>query len=129
MSFYWIKTHSLIKKLFSRYIWDFPNTEKKVCTSHSMTDLLKSYRMGFGTTRTTQRQSYFFCIGKNIEAYPLFWKLIEKHLIGNHTFDHLNGWKTTKEDYIKYFTVKIRLKITIGINSLDSKLFDLHMEK
>jgi peptidoglycan/xylan/chitin deacetylase (PgdA/CDA1 family) len=29
MSFTGLK-HILIKKLFSRYIWDFPNTEKKV---------------------------------------------------------------------------------------------------
>jgi hypothetical protein len=65
--FYWIKTHLLIK-LFSRYIWDFPNTEKKVYLIRWRT-YSKSYRMGFGKTRSAQRQSYF-CIGKNIEAYP-----------------------------------------------------------
>jgi peptidoglycan/xylan/chitin deacetylase (PgdA/CDA1 family) len=63
---------------------------------------------------------------KNIEAYIYFEKLIEKkHSVGNHTFDHLNGWKTTNNDY----NVNISLcensikNNTIGIRSLDSKIF------
>jgi peptidoglycan/xylan/chitin deacetylase (PgdA/CDA1 family) len=54
--------------------------------------------MGFG--KTNQHSQSYFCIGKNIEAYPSIEKLIEKkHSVGNHTFDHLNGWKTTNNDY------------------------------
>ena len=45
----------------------------------------------------------FFCIGNNIEKQPeIFEKVINKgHSIGNHTFDHLNGWKTSTIDYLK----------------------------
>jgi hypothetical protein len=67
MSFYWIKTHLLIKKLFSRYIWDFPIPKRK-CTSHSMTDPTQKLQNGFWKTRSAQRQSYFFLHWKNI--YP-----------------------------------------------------------
>jgi hypothetical protein len=44
---------------------------------------------------TAQRQSYFFALKKY--QHPIYFeKLIEKkHSVGNHTFDHLNGWKTT----------------------------------
>jgi peptidoglycan/xylan/chitin deacetylase (PgdA/CDA1 family) len=44
----------------------------------------------------------FFCIGNNIQKHPeMFNKILsEKHAIGNHTFNHLNGWKTNTEKYI-----------------------------
>lgn len=44
----------------------------------------------------------FFCIGRNILKHPeIFQRIInEGHLVGNHTLDHLNGWRSTKEDYL-----------------------------
>lgn len=44
----------------------------------------------------------FFCIGKNVEAHPAVFERIlnEGHAVGNHTYNHLNGWKTSKQDYI-----------------------------
>ncbi len=44
----------------------------------------------------------FFCIGDNIRKHPGIYKriLAEGHAVGNHTFNHLNGWKTSLEDYI-----------------------------
>jgi peptidoglycan/xylan/chitin deacetylase (PgdA/CDA1 family) len=45
-------------------------------------------------------------LGKNIEAHH-FEKLIQKkHSIGNHTFNHLNGWKTTTDDYSIMFSLR-----------------------
>ena len=43
----------------------------------------------------------FFCIGNNIAKHPeLFNQLItEGHAIGNHTFNHENGWFTSNEKY------------------------------
>jgi hypothetical protein len=70
MSFYWIKTHLLIKKLFSRYIWDFPIPKKK-CTSHSMTDLLQKLQNGFGKTRSAQ-PLFFFALEKISKHTHLF---------------------------------------------------------
>jgi peptidoglycan-N-acetylglucosamine deacetylase len=45
----------------------------------------------------------FFCIGKNIRNNP---RIIDQiiaagHSLGNHTFNHLNGWKVKKEDYME----------------------------
>ena len=44
----------------------------------------------------------FFCIGKNVAEYPEIYQRIidDGHSIGNHTQDHLNGWKTSTEVYI-----------------------------
>lgn len=45
----------------------------------------------------------FFCIGKNVKKHPgVFQKLLrDGHAIGNHTYDHLNGWKTSSSTYIE----------------------------
>ncbi|MCF8331737.1 MAG: polysaccharide deacetylase family protein [Bacteroidales bacterium] len=45
----------------------------------------------------------FFNVGDNIQKYPgIFKKIVEAgHSIGNHTFHHLNGWKTSNKLYIK----------------------------
>lgn len=43
----------------------------------------------------------FFCVGENVEKYPDVYKSILRkgHKTGNHTHNHLNGWKTSKEIY------------------------------
>lgn len=45
----------------------------------------------------------FFCIGKNIKNHPeIFSKIIkEGHEIGNHTQNHLNGWKNNTTKYLE----------------------------
>lgn len=45
----------------------------------------------------------FFCIGDNVRKHPhLFQRILEEgHCIGNHTFNHLNGWKTSTSEYIE----------------------------
>lgn len=45
----------------------------------------------------------FFCVGDNIDKNPdVFKTIIEKgHTTGNHTFNHLSGWKTHSNKYIE----------------------------
>jgi peptidoglycan/xylan/chitin deacetylase (PgdA/CDA1 family) len=44
----------------------------------------------------------FFCIGKCIADYPRIFEqtIAAGHATGNHTYNHLNGWKTSTEEYI-----------------------------
>ncbi len=44
----------------------------------------------------------FFCIGDNVRKNPEIFRRIahEGHCIGNHTFNHLNGWKTKTQQYV-----------------------------
>ena len=59
----------------------------------------------------------FFCLGKNVAEYPEVYARIvgEGHAIGNHTFNHLNGWKNKDDLYVN--NVKIAAKY------IDSNLF------
>lgn len=44
----------------------------------------------------------FFCIGDNVRKHPDVFRRIVKdgHVIGNHTLNHVNGWKTSTEKYL-----------------------------
>ncbi|HEX8041285.1 MAG TPA: polysaccharide deacetylase family protein [Chryseosolibacter sp.] len=44
----------------------------------------------------------FFCLGDNIRKYPAIFRRIleEGHTVGNHTFSHLNGWRTPLGKYV-----------------------------
>ncbi|MDR0507657.1 MAG: polysaccharide deacetylase family protein [Dysgonamonadaceae bacterium] len=45
----------------------------------------------------------FFCVGENVSKYPdIYQMLIDKgHVVGNHTFHHLQGLKTLTKNYQK----------------------------
>ena len=59
----------------------------------------------------------FFCIGKNVAEHPEIYKRVldEGHQVGNHTFDHLNGWETKTDVYLKGVSDAAKL--------IDSSLF------
>lgn len=48
-------------------------------------------------------QATFFCVGDNIRKHPDIFQRIsdEGHRIGNHTHNHLKGWKTSFEEYLE----------------------------
>jgi len=61
----------------------------------------------------------FFCIGKNMEANTLLTQqlIAEGHVIGNHTYSHLNGWKSKTSAYLE------------DIKLADDVLGELNLEK
>jgi len=103
MKAYWIKTHSIIKKVFSNYIWDIPNNEKKIYLTFDDGPTPEITEWVLNQLEQYNAKATFFCIGKNIADHPeIFAQIQDKgHSIGNHTYNHLNGWKTTTEEYIE----------------------------
>ncbi len=59
----------------------------------------------------------FFCIGKNVAANPVVYQqvLLAGHAVGNHTNNHLNGWKTSQDEYMN--------NIMLAKELIDSSLF------
>ena len=102
MSF-WVKTNYFIKKIFPNYIWDIPNHENKVFLTFDDGPIPEITEWTLEQLKKYDAKATFFCIGNNIEKYPeIFNNIITQgHALGNHTFNHLNGWKNSTEDYIE----------------------------
>lgn len=45
----------------------------------------------------------FFCVGENVQKYPDIYQEILKrgHRTGNHTFNHLKGFRTPVDEYVE----------------------------
>jgi len=97
------KTPTIIKKYYPKLIWDLPNDDNKIYLTFDdgpvpeitgwVLDLLMEHNI----------KATFFCIGDNVNKHSQIYQriLAEGHAVGNHTYNHLNGWKTSKGEYIK----------------------------
>jgi len=113
---YLVKTPLFAQWLFKKLVWRIVNTEKVFLTFDDgpvpeatpwVLDILKNEGI----------KATFFCVGENVVKYPEIYQRIiaEGHSIGNHTFNHLNAWKTDNKSYLS--NVEKASKI------IDTKLF------
>ena len=125
MSFYWIKTKSFIKRLFSNYVWDLPNTQNKIYLTFDDGPTPEITEWVLEELKKHNVKATFFCIGNNIQKHPdLFQKVInEGHVIGNHTYDHMNGWKTETKTYLENIRLCEKQIQKSLIENLQSKIF------
>lgn len=103
MDLYWIKTNKLIKRLFSNQVWDLPNTQGKIYLTFDDGPTPEITDWILEVLRSHNIKATFFCIGNNIRQHPdLFKKLIQQgHAVGNHTHNHLQGWRTPVRKYLE----------------------------
>jgi peptidoglycan/xylan/chitin deacetylase (PgdA/CDA1 family) len=103
MNSFWIKTNWFVKRMFSNYTWDIPNNENKIYLTFDDGPTPKITEWVLNQLLEYNAKATFFCIGKNAHSYPeILEKIIQQgHAIGNHTNNHLNGWKTTTENYLE----------------------------
>ena len=117
------KTPFVVKKLFPNYIWEIPTNKKELFLTFddgptpSVTDWVLDELKRFNAKAT------FFCIGNNVRQHPqLFHRILEEnHSIGNHTHNHIKGWKTKTNDYLDNVfdaekTIKDLLDSSIQVN-------------
>jgi peptidoglycan/xylan/chitin deacetylase (PgdA/CDA1 family) len=114
---YFVKTPWWLKRIYPGRVWDIDTAEKIIYLTFDdgphpvatpfVLDELKKYNA----------EATFFCIGKNVAEYPEIYKRIlhEGHRTGNHTQNHLNGWKSRNDVYLD--------NIAEAANYIDSELF------
>lgn len=123
---YFIKTSSVLKFIFRNWVWSYASKEKVLYLTFDDGPTPEITEWTLNELAKYEAKATFFCLGKNIAEHPeIFQKIIEKkHFVGNHTNNHLNGWKTNTEDYLqniedaeKYFEKYLKL------NTQQLKLF------
>lgn len=115
--FYFVKTPWLLRKWYSGCVWNIPTKEKIIYLTFDdgphptatpfILDELEKYRA----------KATFFCIGKNVIEQPQLYRRIldQGHRVGNHTHNHLNGWKADDKDYFQ--------NVQQAASYIDSNLF------
>lgn len=107
----------MVTWLFPNRVWQIPTAKKEIFLSFDdgphprITPLVLDMLAAHGA------KASFFCIGDRVKRFPDIYQRIldEGHAIGNHTFHHLNGWKTNDADYLT--------NITEAALCIDSRLF------
>lgn len=99
---YFTKTPKWLQLLYPKRVWEMDVNKKEIYLTFddgphaSVTDFVLDELKKFNAKAT------FFCIGKNVKENPdVFQKIIDEgHSIGNHTQNHLNGFKTNDKVYV-----------------------------
>jgi peptidoglycan-N-acetylglucosamine deacetylase len=101
----------LLRRFYSRFTWRIPSAANEVYLTFDdgpipgptefVLDCLASYNI----------KATFFCTGDNVRKHQQLYNrlLTEGHKVGNHTFSHLNGWKTATEKYVSDFNQAVPL--------------------
>ena len=108
---------SWFSKLNPSMVWNIPTKEKELYLTFDDGPHETATPFVLGQLKEYNAKATFFCLGKNVKAYPEIYKrlLDEGHAPGNHTFNHLNGWKTKNNIYVR--------DIAEAAKYIDSKLF------
>ena len=98
-----IQPSRLIKKFYSSAIWNFKTNEKVIYLTFDDGPVPELTEWVLDELKKYNAKATFFCIGKNVVEHPLVYKNIldEGHSVGNHTYNHLNGWKTPDSEYLE----------------------------
>ncbi|MCD4736018.1 MAG: polysaccharide deacetylase family protein [Bacteroidales bacterium] len=100
---YFVKPPGIYKRLYSDLIWEINTNHPDVFltfddgpdpgTTPQILDILQRFNA----------KATFFCTGNRAKKYPeIILKIIDSgHMLGNHGFDHKNGWNTSTEEYFE----------------------------
>lgn len=115
--FYFVKTPGWLKKIYDKYIWSMHESDKILYLTFDDGPHPEATPFVLKELKKYNALATFFCIGKNVVQYPgIYDQIIEYgHSVGNHTYNHLNGWKTNNDDYLK--------DIALASKEIDSYLF------
>ncbi len=97
-----VKTPLMVKKMLPNYIWNMSSSEKNLYLTFDDGPTPEITHWVLDTLKNFEAKATFFCIGKNIENHPdIFQNIMEqRHSIGNHTYNHVKGWRTSTKDYL-----------------------------
>lgn len=117
MQSYLIKTPWWLKKVYPTYRWSLPASGNEIYLTFDDGPHPEITSFVLDELKRVDAKASFFCIGNNVVKYPEMYQRIldEGHAVGNHTHNHLNGWKTNPKEYLN--------DIKTATQHIDSNLF------
>jgi peptidoglycan-N-acetylglucosamine deacetylase len=97
-----VKTPYIVKRLYPKYVWSIPNNEGRVFLTFDDGPHPEITPKVLALLKQHNAKATFFLVGENAEKFPAVVQQIldEGHAIGNHTYNHLNGYKTSFAEYL-----------------------------
>jgi peptidoglycan/xylan/chitin deacetylase (PgdA/CDA1 family) len=88
--------------LYPGLTWRIPDATKRLFLTFDDGPVPGPTEFALETLSKANVKGTFFCIGDNIRKHPIVFKslITQGHRAGNHTFNHLNGWRTSTGHYI-----------------------------
>ncbi|MDP4186423.1 MAG: polysaccharide deacetylase family protein [Bacteroidota bacterium] len=99
-----VKPPKILRKLFRALVWNYPKQEHDI--------IYLTFDDGpcpevtpwiLETLRKADVKATFFCVGMNVEEYPdLYYQILkEGHVVGNHSYSHLKGFRANILEYLE----------------------------
>ena len=100
---YLVKTPFWLRALYPACTWRMPSADKVIYLSFDDGPHPEATPFVLDQLKKYHAKASFFCIGKNVLSFANIYEQIlqEGHVVGNHTYDHLNGWKTDTASYLE----------------------------
>jgi peptidoglycan/xylan/chitin deacetylase (PgdA/CDA1 family) len=102
---YLVKTPRLLKRLYPDLMWDTHDNSRSLYLTFDDGPIPIVTPFVLNILKQFNAKATFFCIGDNVRKHPDVFEQVKAggHAIGNHTFNHLKGWKTDDEIYADNF--------------------------
>ena len=97
------RTPFILPMLYPSLTWRIPSNGKQLFLTFDDGPVPGPTEFVLDVLRSFNIKATFFCIGDNIKKHPdIFTSIVTAgHKVGNHTYNHLNGWKTARTSYVK----------------------------
>lgn len=97
-----VRPSPLLRLLYPGALWRVRVSEQVVYLSFDDGPVPEVTPWVLDQLRRVDVKATFFCIGNNVAKYPgIYRQILEAgHSVGNHTFNHVNGWKTGTAAYL-----------------------------
>ncbi len=96
-----VRLPGLFTGLFRNAVWRMDPTKQVVYLTFDDGPIPEITPWVLGLLRKENIRATFFCVGENVQKYPDVYKQIldAGHSVGNHTFNHIQGFRKTDQEY------------------------------